>query len=895
MKGTYGVLASSRVIDRCLTILLAICTWVLLSITSVAIAQTGPITDSGLHTIVTTNGTVHDITGGTRPGGEGGTNLFHSFDKFGVPPDNIANFVNGISFDLNGIQLQAGLHTSNILAQVTGNMRSDIYGMIQTTGFENANLFIMNPAGFLFGPNAMVNIGGMAHFTTADYLRLSDLAGGNAGIFHASLAETNILTTAPVAAFGFIGSNPAAIQIEGSTFTLAAGTGLSLVGGDISIGADPDTGTPAYISVPSGKIDLVSVASPGEILHPSLQTGPNITDQTITAKGTVSISDFSFLDVSGTAGQGQENEAGGAVRIRGGQFVMDNISVIQNMTTGNIAGENPGVSIVVDHDVRLTNLSFISVGTGTGFGRSGNLEINAEKVEVLSGSSLTSISGGPAVPGDINITATKFLTVSGLDPFGGTEPSNISTTAQSSVNGGNITIGAAGSSVSVQDDAGIGTSSNAGRAGNITINSDVLNVTNGGRVGTTSANGSSGTIMITASDSAIISGHSALGNFSSIANSSQTTPANISITAGQFVMANRARIDGDTASQQGGTVNVTATQSIDLSQDSTIRSSTTAGTGTALDLSAPSIAIDQSTLSTRISGSNPNNVGGTIMATATNGNITVSNNSLIAASTAGAADGGRVELNASDSIIVTANSRIESTSTGTGNAGNIQLNAGNLFEMTNSSVTTEANFASGGAIEITTNPSGTVDLMNSLISASVLNGAGGGGSVNIDPLYVLMQNSQILAKAVQGPGGDITINITNGGLFLPDANSVISASSQFGTNGTVTIQSPNAPVSGQIQPLGKSPLISTSLLNQRCAALAGGEFSSFTVAGRDSLPIEPDSWLTSPLHAEGTGTGEGLSSLSDQKDQSLLSLRQIAPAGFLTQTFALDQSTSCRS
>ena len=234
-------------------------------------------------------------------------------------------------------------------------------------------------------------------------------------------------------------------------------------------------------------------------------------------------------------------------------------------------------------------------------------------------------------------------------------------------------------------------------------------------------------------------------------------------------------------------------------------------------------------------------------------------------------------------------------------------------------MTTEANQASGGIIKITTDPSGTVQLTNSLISASVLDGTGGGGSVNIDPLYVLLQNSQILAQAVQGPGGNITITITNGGLFLPDANSVISASSQFGTNGTITIQSPNAPISGQIQPLGKTPLIATSLLNQRCASLAGGEFSSFTVAGRDSLPTEPGSWLASPLYAGGMGTGEGLSGLSslsgvsgvvrgglaarridqtdqiDQTDKSLLSLRQIAPAGFLTQAFAVDWSASCQS
>jgi large exoprotein involved in heme utilization and adhesion len=175
--------------------------------------------------------------------------------------------------------------------------------------------------------------------------------------------------------------------------------------------------------------------------------------------------------------------------------------------------------------------------------------------------------------------------------------------------------------------------------------------------------------------------------------------------------------------------------------------------------------------------------------------------------------------------------------------------------------------------------------------------------VNIDPLYVLMQNSQILAQAVQGPGGNITINITNGGLFLPDANSTISASSQFGVNGTVTIQNPNAPAGGQIQPLGRSPLIATSLLNQRCAALAGSEFSSFTVAGRDSLPTEPGSWLTSPLALGLAGTGGTLpekdirAGINDDPALAtpFLSLRQIAPAGFLTQTFAADSSAGCQS
>jgi large exoprotein involved in heme utilization and adhesion len=172
--------------------------------------------------------------------------------------------------------------------------------------------------------------------------------------------------------------------------------------------------------------------------------------------------------------------------------------------------------------------------------------------------------------------------------------------------------------------------------------------------------------------------------------------------------------------------------------------------------------------------------------------------------------------------------------------------------------------------------------------------------VNIDPQFVILQNSQILAQAKQGPGGNISIT-TN--LLLPDAYSTISASSQFGVNGTVTIQSPNAPGSGQVQPLGKTPLLPTSLLNQHCAALAGGEFSSFTVAGRDSLPTEPGSWLASPLAFGSAGFSADTVTKGDKQarvidpaqETTVLSLRQIAPAGFLTQAFPVDWSAGCKS
>src|SRR5215471_1143351 len=284
-----------------------------------------------------------------------------------------------------------------------------------------------------------------------------------------------------------------------------------------------------------------------------------------------------------------------------------------------------------------------------------------------------------------------------------------------------------------------------------------------------------------------------------------------------------------------------------------------------------------------------NGAGGTVTVNAT-GPVTIADQgSGLFTTTVGNGAGGNINLRGS-AIQLSNGASLSATSSGRGNAGNIHTNAGNQFAMTNSSITTEATQSSGGAITITTNPNGTVQLTDSTISASVLDGTGGGGSVNIDPQFVLLQNSQILANAVFGPGGNIFIT-TN--LLQPDSTSVISASSQFGQNGTITIQSPIAPASRIIQ-LSQKPLIATSLITQRCAALAGGNVSSFTVAGRDSVPAEPDGWLSSPLAlaipelvGSPASEPETQTSLSEPTEEMpILSLRRIAPPGFLTQGFA---------
>ncbi len=194
-------------------------------VTSLALSQetttitstTGP---GDLGTTVTSHGHTTHITGGIRPGN--GTNLFHSFNQFNVGPGDTAQFLN----------TTPTIATINILSRVTGGNPSSISGTIDTMSYPGANLFLVNPAGIVFGPTATLHVGGSVAFTTADYLRLAEGNGSNSGIFHAASTETGLLTSAPVTAFGFLNSNPAAIAVQGSTLTAQPGESISLLGGN---------------------------------------------------------------------------------------------------------------------------------------------------------------------------------------------------------------------------------------------------------------------------------------------------------------------------------------------------------------------------------------------------------------------------------------------------------------------------------------------------------------------------------------------------------------------------------------------------------------------------------------------------------------------------------------
>ncbi len=244
---------------------------------------------------------------------------------------------------------------------------------------------------------------------------------------------------------------------------------------------------------------------------------------------------------------------------------------------------------------------------------------------------------------------------------------------------------------------------------------------------------------------------------------------------------------------------------------------------------------------------------------------------------------------------------VSASSTGPSNAGNISINAGASLLMENGSITTQASLASGGNIAIVATDS--VRLVNSQINTSVAGGtATVGGNITIDPNFVILQNSQILAQAFAGTGGNITIVA---GTFLADPNSTVNASSERGISGTVDIRSPVTNLSETLAQLPDTGIQVAALLGERCAANVSSHFSSLVQAGNEGLPQTPGGWLPSALAlagTEGTSTGKalggqdrGITLSSNPLGADSFQLRAGQPYGPLARSLRLGDRTSCGS
>jgi filamentous hemagglutinin family protein len=710
-----------------------------------------------------------------------GNNLFQSFSQFDLVNGDVATFSG-----------PANIH--NILARVTGNSPSMIDGTIQSS-IQGANLFFINPFGVMFGSHAQVSVLGSFAVTSASYLKLS---GG--GRFDAANPANDVLTTAPVSAFGFSGTpdTPGSISIDQSTLVVPAGQSFSVIGGDITMNG-------ATIQAPGGRVNLVSVKSAGQLAL-------NVTDfaalpntRAFTTLGQITVQNAvavqSTIDASG--------DGGGQVVIRGGTLVVQG-SVIEANTLGASAGKGIDIKVTGDLAVNGGAISTDTAGSGnggaititagaisldgqgsaggilsdveaTGSGNGGNVRIMTPTLEILNGARVSAATGAAGNGGNVDVNAD-----------------NIHIDAEGTVLQTGVTV------ISLNDPGG--------NAGSIRIRpltgKLALQIVDGGEVSAdTQGSGSAGSIDIVA-DSVLLDGQTASG-FTGIAARTFGTGGAGEITIHQtrlLTMLYGAEIDAETQGfGRGGDINIAA-KTIDMESSSVISAATIGeGSGGGITLTAKAIHLDGEA---KISAGNNDGFDGDAPA----GDIAIKTGSL------DVLNGAQI-----------------STDVKAGDGGNISITANSDIHVLDGNITASA--ANDGG-NITVAAVSVIDLQNGQITADAGNK---GGNISLgsplfifDPVFTGSGDSTSIITANAGNvGGKITIERN----FSIDPLNVTASGGR--ENGTVKFVGPNLDLTGSVLPLRAVPLDAEAQLQPYCGMKLSGDISSFLVLGKGGVALEP--------------------------------------------------------
>ncbi|MEG4070122.1 filamentous hemagglutinin N-terminal domain-containing protein, partial [Microcoleus sp. Pol11C2] len=231
---------------------LFICPFSLLIFNTFAQAQPIVPAADGTGTVVTPSGNRYDINGGSLSGD--GANLFHSFGQFGLNEGQIANFLTN-----SAIQ--------NILARIAGGDASLINGLITVTG-GNSNLFLINPAGIVFGPNASLNVPAAFTATTATGV------GFGSNWFNAAGTNNFSALVGTPNAFYFSAGVPGSI-VNAGNLAVTTGQNLALLGGTVvSTGQLSAAGGQITVAAVAGG-NVLRISQPGHLLNLEIATGGN--------------------------------------------------------------------------------------------------------------------------------------------------------------------------------------------------------------------------------------------------------------------------------------------------------------------------------------------------------------------------------------------------------------------------------------------------------------------------------------------------------------------------------------------------------------------------------------------------------------------------------------------
>jgi filamentous hemagglutinin family protein len=765
---------------------------------------------------------------GANLGKQVGSNLFHSFGQFSLVKGDTAAFTStGSAAPIN-----------NVFGRVTGGNPSSIDGTIKSK-ITGANLFLINPSGVVFGPNATVNVSGAFHASTADYLKMADGAK-----FQATHPDGSTLSAAPPAAFGFLTASPARIAVNGSTLGVPAGQTLGLVGGPVSIAASPTATTGARLAASAGTIYVTSAAGAGEVpVDPR-----NTSAMTVSNFGSVDIMGRSKLRVSDPRGL----RSGGSVFIRSGALTIDASKI-----NADNYGLGPGGQLILQADskIALTNKtkihalaraggsggniilqaspggtisldnSTVKVGSNAS-GDGGALSVTAGQLTLTNGAALKSKAKGSGNGGPITITADAVL----LDGGVALDDSSLSTgifsitsgTHPGSGSGGSITIVAGqlalhnGANVLAQS-AGSG----AGGPINVSVNR-LLTVDSGGAVKSEAqGSGNGGPITITA-DAILLDGGVALDDSSLSTGifsiTSGTDPGSgsggsITIVAGQLALHNGAGVLAQSSGfSAGGSVDVRLEGS--LTVDSGASLGTLASDGG--DAGNVTVMVDGAVTIDMTVGLDASLLGGISSLTYGSGNtgnlkvsagaLAISNEGVIAAVTFGSGDSGDLSVDVSGMLSISGPKRNSESQTGilgdadsgsSGNAGKIIVTAGTLSIINNGAISS-GTFSVGNAGSVTVSVVDALTIDGTMtpgnftgISSQANSGAtGNAATVNVSAKSLsIINNGEISSGTFEsGSGGNISVRIA-GDLLIdgaganPDFPTGISAAAEKGSSG----------------------------------------------------------------------------------------------------------------
>ncbi|TAF00814.1 MAG: filamentous hemagglutinin N-terminal domain-containing protein [Oscillatoriales cyanobacterium] len=743
-------------------------------------AQIVPDATLPLNSTVTPDGNTFTIEGGT----EAGRNLFHSFREFSVPTGGTAFFNN-----IDTIQ--------NIFTRVTGGSISNIDGILQTNG--NANLFLLNPNGIIFGQNASLNIGGSFLGTTADRINFADGTS-----FSATNPQTTPLLTISIPTSLQFGPNPGQIvnqSVAASAFE-DSGAGnqnpvglevlpdrtLALVGGDITFPG-------GILTAPGGRIELGSVGANSLV-------GLTFNDSGF-ALGYAGVQNFQDIQLSQGAVVSASGEGGGTIQVQGRRVVLTEDSGILSQTLGS---QNGGT-------VSIQAAQFIAEGGGYvdtttyGAGRGGNLSVTATDSIELSGTNAdgslpsglfaqvdvqdeTTPTTGNA--GDLTIATGRLILRDGAqigsNTFSEGSAGRLSVTASESVE----VIGRSADGKIVSALATLTEPDSSGNSQDLTISTRELILRDGGEISSsTRSTGNAGNIIIQAFEQLIIQDQATIAALTA----GSGRGGNISIETGRLIAQNGGQVLATTqGSGQAGTLTVNARESVEL-------------TGTGID-GSPSGLFTQST--GRATNSNAGNADNL---TVTTRQLTVRDGAAISADTFAGGRGGSLTVNASESIEVSGTSgivpdiipgrasplvrvvradgrlpsRLTAVTTDSGDAGNVTISTGLLRVRDGGSVAVDGSRGTGSAgnLEVTASD---IRLDRGTITAETRSGDSGNINLQVSNFLQMRNNSNITVTATgDATGGNIEINSR---ALIAGTNSDITANAVNREAGRVVITAP---------------------------------------------------------------------------------------------------------